>query len=539
MLPFISQLTISSKPAHTPILQGLLETIQANTGIEEALAVNVLLITVVLVSVLVRVGLTWASIKFAQGCGHDIGKKVFQTTLYQPYIYHTSRNSSELVAAVAKIDSIVNGMITPAIDAFTAAIISSAILIGLMIVDWRTATFTSTIFVVIYSSISVFSKRGMIKNSRTVSKSASLRVQAIQEGIGGIRDIIIDNSQAYHVRRYITFDTNLRRAQTKNNLWGQTPRYILEAVGVGVIAAIAIAAAGRDGGIATALPVIAVMALGAQKLLPLFQRIYSGWNQVVGNQGNLEDIDKLINQQIIPSRKPNGDQQELLFKTDLQLIDIGFRFDSELPWVFRNINIEIKKGDRVGFIGKTGCGKSTLLDIIMGLLPVCEGQIRIDGRVLDERNLQAWRAKIAHVPQSIFIADASLIENIALGIPQKQVDMRRLREAAKMALVDEFASSLPEGYDTVLGERGSRLSGGQKQRIGIARALYRHVDVLILDEATSALDSETEAKIMKMLSALPDKLTVLLITHRIETLTFCNKIVDMNAVSKSLQAVKH
>jgi ATP-binding cassette, subfamily B, bacterial PglK len=302
------------------------------------------------------------------------------------------------------------------------------------------------------------------------------------------------------------------------------PRYGVEALGIGIIAALALMMSFRTGGIAEALPLLGALALGAQKLLPLFQRIYQARTQVLGNRGNLEDVDTFLKATMPEGVGLRGEPDLLPFEQTLTLEGVGFRYLEGAPWIFRDVNLTIPKGSRVGFVGETGCGKSTLLDLIMGLLEPVEGALKVDGIDLSRRNLRDWQARIAHVPQTIFLADTSLEANIAFGVPPAQVERERVRIAAQRARIDAFIRALPEGYDTPVGERGVRISGGQRQRVGIARALYREADVLVLDEATSALDGETEWSVMEGIDELGDSVTVLIVAHRLSTLEACDMV---------------
>jgi ATP-binding cassette subfamily B protein len=195
--------------------------------------------------------------------------------------------------------------------------------------------------------------------------------------------------------------------------------------------------------------------------------------------------------------------------------------------VLRGVNLRIPRGSRVGFIGATGSGKSTLIDILMGLLPPREGQLLIDGTPVFPDQIRGWQAHLAHVPQAIFLADISIAENIAFGVPPEQIDRERVRAAARQAQIAEAIEGWSEGYDTLVGERGVRLSGGQRQRIGIARALYKRADVIVFDEATSALDNQTEAAVMQAIEGLHPDLTILIVAHRLTTLRSCDRIVEL------------
>jgi ATP-binding cassette subfamily B protein len=255
--------------------------------------------------------------------------------------------------------------------------------------------------------------------------------------------------------------------------------------------------------------------------------MYGGWTSVAGNQGNLEDVARLAEIPIPPGAEVQGDAARLPFEEALCLKQVGFRYREDAPWVFRGMDLTVEKGARIGFAGETGCGKSTLLDVIMGLLAPSEGHLEVDGVALTPENLRHWQARIAHVPQSIFLADTTLAANIAFGEPRERIDMARVEAAARRARIHAFVAGLDHGYQTTVGERGVRLSGGQRQRVGIARALYREADVLVLDEATSALDGETEASVMEGIEEVGDDVTVLIVAHRLSTLEGCDLIIRL------------
>ena len=418
-------------------------------------------------------------------------------------------------------------MLTPALDLVVSAVLAIAILAGLFYLDWAVSVFAAVLFGVIYLLVNQMSRVPLLRNSRLASRNRSELTQAVQEGLGGIRDVLLDGSQPMHEERFRRLDGSLRRAVAQNILWGQVPRYIIEALGVGVIASLAVVASRRSGGLKDALPILGVLALGAQRLLPLFQRVYAGWNSIVSNQGALEDVAVLADAPVGVEMRLPADLLSLPFSKAISLQNLGFRYRDESPWVFRGVDLQIGRGERVGFVGETGCGKSTLLDVIMGLLSPSEGMIRIDDISLSAANLRHWQARVAHVPQSIFFADTSIAANIAFGESQELVDWPRVELAARRARIHDFIMTLDEGYRTAVGERGVRLSGGQRQRVGIARALYRNADVLILDEATSALDGATEASVMEGIVELGEEVTVLIVAHRLSTLDGCHLVVRM------------
>jgi ATP-binding cassette subfamily B protein len=260
--------------------------------------------------------------------------------------------------------------------------------------------------------------------------------------------------------------------------------------------------------------------------MPALQQGYSAWSNLVGSEASLRETLRLLDQPL-PDHAGRANPEPMPFEREIELRDLGFRYSPTTPWVLRHLDLRIPRGSRVGFKGTTGSGKSTLIDVVMGLLEPTEGVLLVDGQPIDDGNRRAWQVRIAHVPQTIFLADTTIAENVAFGVPGGQVDMEKVREAARRAHIAADIESWPAGYATRVGERGVRLSGGQRQRIGIARALYKKASVIIFDEATSALDSDTEESVMRSIEGLGADLTLLIVAHRLSTLQGCDRIVEV------------
>jgi ATP-binding cassette subfamily B protein len=379
-----------------------------------------------------------------------------------------------------------------------------------------------------YAAIALLTRRRLLQNSKCIAKEQTQVVKSLQEGLGAIRDVLLDGTQKIYCDVYGKAILQLQRANGENSFINQAPRYAMEALGMALVALFVLGLSSRSGGVAAALPVLAMLALGAQRLLPLMQQLYGNWSVVMGSRATLADVLALLDQAL----PPNADKPEpepLAFKDSIRIENLCFRYGSDGPWVLNGINLKISKGARIGFVGSTGSGKSTALDLVMGLLEPTHGQILVDGQPVSREHRRAWQRTVAHVPQSIFLADASIAENIAFGIPQKQIDLDRVRRAAERARIAEFIESSSQGYGAMVGERGVRLSGGQRQRIGIARALYKQASVLVFDEATSALDTATEQSVMDAIEGLSEDLTIFIIAHRITTLSSCNLIVKLDS----------
>jgi ATP-binding cassette subfamily B protein len=458
---------------------------------------------------------------------HDLAVDIYYRVLYQPYDYHLTNNSSEIIAADRKVERVTLYMFLPLIQAIIAVTISTFILAALIAIDALTALGAAIGFGSVYLAITAITRNRLYRNSRTIARTHSQLVRTVQEGLGGIRDVLINNVQAVYRHKFETVSADFRRAEASNLTLFTAPRFAIEAAGMVLIAFLALILSRRDGGLTASLPVLGALALGAQRLLPLSQQIYGNLTGVWANRDTLFDVLELLALPLPLEHLTTVRVERLCFENNIVLDKVSFCYAPDRAFAVHDCDLVINKGTRLGLVGPTGSGKSTVADLLMGLLEPTEGTIRIDGRVLDRSSVPRWQARVAHVPQAIFLSDTTIAENIAFGVPADGIDVDRVREAARMAEIGRFIETLPAGYFTTVGERGVRLSGGQRQRIGIARALYRSADVLVFDEATSALDDETEADVMRAIAALGRNLTVVVIAHRLSTVALCDQVVRL------------
>lgn len=474
----------------------------------------------------------WLSGRVGAGIGSDLSQEAYRRTLYQPYPVHASRNSSDLIVAVTShISSTITGVINPLLLLVTNSLVIVAMAVGLVLIDPSVAFLVVASFGGFYLLVTGLTRKALVANSRRSAECGRNLVQCVQEGIGGIRDVLLDRSQPVYLARYRDNDWPLRQLRARAELLSGFPRYVIEALGLVAVAGLAYLLVSRPAGLAGALPVLGALALGAQRLLPALQQSYTSLAQVQANIASLEQVLNLLDQPAPEADRPPA--EPCPFTEAICLDRVSFGYGPDLPPVLSEVSLTIRRGDRVALVGPTGSGKSTLADIIMGLLPPTAGRLLIDGR---EVAAEAWQANIAHVPQSIFLADASIAANIALGLPPEQVDQQRLRAAAEQAQIAGFIDSLAEGFATRVGERGIRLSGGQRQRVGIARALYKQAPVLVLDEATSALDDGTEKALMDTLDRLSRQLTIIMIAHRLSTTAYCDRVIRVAGGSLEVTA---
>jgi ABC-type multidrug transport system fused ATPase/permease subunit len=518
VLPFLGAMTSPETLFDNSLARPIISALKLDRPEDLLLPLTVLFITASIASAASRVILLCMQTRISHAIGSDFSMQIYRRTLYQPYEVHLNRNSSEVMSGiVTKVNQVVNRAVSPLIVIASSTLIIVTILAALITVEPQVALIAFGGFGLVYIAITMATKRRLTRNSKEISQNSNRVIKVIQEGLGGIRDVMIDGTQRTYCTIYNRADHSLRRAQANNQIIAGTPRFLIESLGISLIAVLAYGLAVRDDEFNSAIPTIGALTLGVQRLLPVMQQFYSGLSSLRGGQDTLHDVLKLLNQPL-PSYINEKFSGQIEFQNIIRFNKVGFRYSKQSLEILGNVNFEIKKGSRVGFVGTTGGGKSTLLDIVMGLLVPTSGSIEIDGIIINEKNRRAWQAHIAHVPQQIFLADASIAENIAFGVPLDHIDMPRVRKAAEQAQIARMIESLGDGYHTFVGERGIRLSGGQRQRIGIARALYKQTSIIIFDEATSALDNETEAAVMDAINNIASSTTILAAAHRLSTL---------------------
>ncbi len=527
VLPFLGVLMAPEVVFRHSLAQPFVSMLGVTEPIQLLRPLTIIFILMALLSATMRVLLLWAQTRFGFAIGADFGIEVYKKTLYQPYSVHVARNSSEVIAGISiKVHSVVGAAVLPLLTIMSSGMILIAILFALVAIDPLVAMAALCGVGVPYGLIMFATKKRLTYNGERISFASNQVIKTLQEGLGGIRDVLIDGSQATYCKVYRDADLSLRRSQANVQIIGGAPRFLIEFLGMALIAVLAYGLSGRDGGIGSAIPILGALAVGAQRLLPVLQQLYNSWVGIRGGQASLRDVLDLLDQPM-PDYADAPLPAPMPFSASIQLSGIGFRYSSIAPWVIQDVDLVIPKGCRIGLIGATGSGKSTLLDLIMGLLQPTQGGLAIDGLPVTGSNYRAWQAHIAHVPQAIFLADATIAENIAFGVAPENIDIARVKRAASQAQIAATIDSWGNKYNTSVGERGVRLSGGQRQRIGIARALYKQADVIVFDEATSALDSDTETAVMEAIDYLDKSITILIVAHRLTTLKSCDLIVKL------------
>ena len=528
VLPFLGILTSPEAVSNHPLVQPLKNILEISSPDELALPFTIIFICAALFAGATRFALLYAMTRLSYATGADLSIEVYKRTLYQDYSVHVSRNSSEVInGIISKTGIVINGVISPVLMILSSIILLMGIVVVLFSINYLIALSTFFGFGMIYYLIIRFSKKQLKSNSQIIANQSTQMIKSLQEGLGGIRDVLIDGSQQFYCKLYQSADLPMRKASGSIYIISGGPRFFIESIGMTLIAVIAFVLLQKEDGLSTIIPVLGALALGAQRMLPMLQNVYSSLSLMRGAQSSFEDVLDLL-EQPLPEYINDNELKPIKFEREITLKGVGFKYSKDSAMVLQNINLSIPKGSRIGFMGETGSGKSTLLDIIMGLLFPTSGEIRIDNQFLGKVNFRAWQKHIAHVPQSIFLSDGTIEENIAFGVPKESIDHDLVRKAAEQAQIAKTIQKMPNAYKSLIGERGVRLSGGQRQRIGIARALYKKADVLIFDEATSALDTNTENEVMNSIKALSKDLTILIIAHRLSTLEECDEIIKID-----------
>jgi ATP-binding cassette, subfamily B, bacterial PglK len=521
MVPFLTVLTAPDKLWQIGWVRRSAEAAGIAEPAAAVLPVTVAFAGLAVVAAAVRIINLWLTGRVLAGVGSDLSCEAYRRALLQPYAAHAMRNSSNVIHTVtAEVSRLVNVALQSILLLAVSLVVITCIAATLVVLSPWIALATVGILAAAYLLLAQATRDSLTSMSRQRAAAGREVVKTVQEGLGGIRDVILGQSYGAYLRHYKQHDWPLRQLTVREALITEFPVHAVTAAAVVAMAVLASLSVTTSGGLAGALPTLGLLAMGAQRLLPAVQTVYACLGRARASAADLEGVlamlDAPIDESLLTRHPPAA------FAESIRLDGVSFRYSADGPWVLRDVSLTIEKGSRVAIVGPSGSGKSTLADILMGLLPPTAGRLLIDGH---EVAAVAWQANIAHVPQSIFLADTSIAENIALGIPVAEIDHARLTAAAAQAQIAGFIDSLPEGYATPVGERGIRLSGGQRQRIGIARALYQRPPVLVFDEATSALDDATEKAVMDTLDGLSRDLTIIMIAHRISTTAYCDRVI--------------
>lgn len=482
------------------------------------------------VSTVVSMFTTWRLSLYGSSVGVQLADRLYSHYMKQDWQFHASGSSAQLTKQVSTESTrISNGIIQPLMQMNAKVVLAIFIAVSILIYNPIVAIAGLLMFASGYLLMYKFVRKALVLNGKRLSSVATNRFRLMNEGFGGIKDVLLLNRNKDFIDRFSLEGNIQAKAQGLNQTIAQVPRFFIELLAFGaMIGLVLILIKTHHGNLGAVLPILAVYALACFKLLPALQQIYSSITQIKGNIAAFESVKKdLIDSQEDLSTIKTISPNKLSINKAINLKNIYFAYPSKSTYAVNDVSMSIPVNHVIGIVGSSGSGKSTLIDIILGLLTPQKGEIYVDNTLINDNNKRGWQDLLGFVPQSIFLSEGSIAENVAFGIPADEINYDQVMRAIDLAHLTELVNELPEGIHTKVGERGVQLSGGQRQRIGIARALYNEADVLIFDEATSALDGITEKIIMDAIHEFTGKKTIIMIAHRLKTVQKCDTIYLM------------
>lgn len=498
---------------------------------------GIIVITVIVLSSLLQILNISTYSNFNRLVISNMNSRLFKFFISLPYQEHIQINSSKYLNLITLQVENASSCLMLILQFFTSLLLSLFLILTIFLINFKVGFFTLIIFSFIYYFLTIRNKKSLNKNSKIVSNLNRSQIKLVQESYSFKRDLILSRLNKLYTNIFLNREFSIRRLKTNNILLSNVPKFLIEGLSLVFLVLTALILVRSKAQSATSvISLLGTFALASQKLIYNLQKLYSAWvnfkfrsdsfNEVLDNIDLVERSSKRKTK-LEENYKPN--KNNISFDQNIRLVNINYSYKGS-NFFLKNINLEIAKGEIIGLVGETGCGKSTLQDLLLGLLTPTSGKILIDEKELkysDKAFMDSWYSLIGHVPQSISITDDSILNNICMGENNK-IDYKNIKIATNAAMINEFIESLPMGYNSRIGENGIMISGGQKQRIGIARALYKKPSILFLDEATSALDVRTERALMRKINALDYKPTIIMIAHRLDTLSYCDKVFEIN-----------
>ena len=530
ILPFITVLTNPELIESNIILNSMFKFFM-RFGIENdqqfLFALGLIVFIILVTSLIFKAVTTYFQFRFAQMREYTIGKRIIEGSLRQPYVWFLNRNSSDLSKTIlSEVGNVISNGLRPLIDLIASSMVAIAIILLLLFIDPQLMLIVCCSLGLAYSLIYLFTRKFLKKIGKERLKNNQLRYTAVSEAFGAAKEVKVGGLEKNYIKRFSLSASTYARHHSSAMTIEHVPRYILEAIAFGGIMLVILYLMRQTGSFNNALPIVSLYVFAGYRLMPTLQLIYRSISLITFSGPSVDALIKHLNE----FKKEEIYQANKSLKLDkrIELKNIQFSYPNTSRKALNNINFCIEAKTTVGIIGTTGSGKTTLVDIILGLLHAEEGLLEVDGKLITKKNLRSWQRSIGYVPQHIYLSDDTVLANIAFGEEQKDINIESAIKASKLANLHSFVEEqLPNKYQTTVGERGVRLSGGERQRIGIARALYRKPKLLIFDEATSALDNQTESAIMDAVNILSKDITIILIAHRLTTLSKCDNIIKL------------
>jgi ATP-binding cassette, subfamily B, bacterial PglK len=457
----------------------------------------------------------------------QISNRLFKNYLNQDFIFHNERNSSELIKILQVEINMVTSLLLSGVILITEIAIAIAIISTLFFVEPSGTIFIIIFFIVFGSIFYFFSRRKSFAWGVIRQQEDSKIFKLITEGLNGINEVFLLGKEEFFYSRLVHYNKTKARINSNQITLGQIPRYYLEFISIVSLVGFILIMIISDKDLNDIISIGGVFIAATFRVLPSVNRIIGSLQQIKYFKSSIDIVNRDLNLEGLPILEKK-DQTKIPFQHKLQLDKVSFSYPKSESSIFENLNFELNHGEVIGIIGPSGVGKSTFTNLIVGFLNSFEGDFKVDGKRIDKSNAANWRKQLGYVSQSIFLMDDTIRANVAFGVEPDKIDDLKLEKAIKKAQLYNFIQKLPKKLDSIVGERGAQLSGGQQQRIGIARALYQEPKLLILDEATSALDEGTEKEVMKAVEELKGEMTILIITHRLSSLSCCDKIYKVD-----------
>jgi ABC-type multidrug transport system fused ATPase/permease subunit len=461
----------------------------------------------------------------------ELSIKIYKSSLFDSYSRQIEKKTSNLISAITQKVYQTYFTISSIINMLSAGCILVGLISVLIWINPKITFFCFFFLSIFYLIIFWFGKKILKKNSQIINAEQDKIVYNLQNGLGAFRDIILDKSQQFFINDFTNASLAKAKRQSVNEIIQQSPRYLLEAIGIIIMVILIIFwnnFLDNSSSIIYVFPTLAALIMGSQKILPLINILYLNFSIYKGNVYQVLEITNVLNN-FSKNEKLNNlvKKKKINFTNRIFFSKVSFFYKDRTKTLLENVNFEIKKGSKIGIFGKSGEGKSTILDLLMGFLEPRSGSIYIDQIKLSPTTIDSWQSKISHVPQKLFISDGSFLQNIALAKSANDIDFKKVQLVSKKAKIHDFIINLKRGYNEEVGERGVKLSGGQIQRVGLARSLYKNAEIIIFDEATNSLDIDTEKMIMNELYNLDNNLTIIIVAHRLNTLNQCDVIFEL------------
>ena len=491
---------------------------------------GILMLLIIIIGNLTSALATWLKVRFVYRKNHKISSALLKKYLSLPYVYFLTQNTADLSKNIlSEVNVLTNGFILPLIEIVIKSFVAIGILSMLLFTNIYITILSVIIFGGSYALIYFYFHDKLKTNGAKRLKENKMRFKTAGEALGGIKDIKVMGREDFFYHRYLRHSCEFSNLEAWSSLIGVMPRYFLETIAFGGIVTLVLYFISTTGNANEVIPVISFFAFAAYRLLPALQVVFASSTQVRFSQMTvnriIEDLSEkggFSEQFLVYEKEP---VKPMPFNTSLQLKEVSFNYPNTNEPVIHNISLPIMHNTSVGLVGPTGAGKTTLVDIILGLLTPQKGEFSVDGVKINENNILNWQKNLGYVPQHIYLSDDTIMNNIAFGIPAEKIDRKTVEQVAKISNLHDFIiSELPNGYQTIVGERGIRLSGGERQRVGIARALYHDPEALVLDEATSSLDGITESAVLEAINNVAKLKTVIIIAHRLTTVKGCDII---------------